>query len=282
MPVLVLVQPHGCGLTGYHCREGWRREPGRGQALPGLLQLGNLQFQVAVPSTEPKGVALAMVQGILAATHHQRENTTPPLHLGSCHLPHLQHLWCSLNPLGELVQFAMLEHVCSSLLFYIFLYFLFTFFWAGCLAGLASWFSWSIRPGTEAAGGGREERDPFCLGSPHIVGLHVMLVPIPLPSWVGDRLSAAAAVRLQVPSWARHRLTPGPPVFSYALQILSLTVWSECIVCAGACSTKSGVCGPWRAHGQILASTLLPVSLLTLPLVMVNKHWLWHTFPIDF
>lgn len=48
--------------------------------------------------------------------------------------------------------------------------------------------------GTEAAGGSREEQDLFCLGSPHIVGPHMMLVPMPLPSWVDGRLCAAVAV----------------------------------------------------------------------------------------
>lgn len=56
VPALLLVQPWGCGDTGYHCREGWRKEPGRGQALPLLLRY--LWFQVAVPSVQPRGVWL--------------------------------------------------------------------------------------------------------------------------------------------------------------------------------------------------------------------------------
>lgn len=35
----------------------------------------------------------------------------------------LQQLWCFLNALDELVKFAMLENICSSLLFYVFIYF---------------------------------------------------------------------------------------------------------------------------------------------------------------
>lgn len=57
VPALLLVQPWGCGDTGYHCREGWRREPGRGQALPVLLRY--LHFQVAVPSMQPRGLWLS-------------------------------------------------------------------------------------------------------------------------------------------------------------------------------------------------------------------------------
>lgn len=56
VPALLLVQPWGCGDTGYHCREGWRKEPGRGQALPLLLRY--LWFQVAVPSVQPRGAWL--------------------------------------------------------------------------------------------------------------------------------------------------------------------------------------------------------------------------------
>lgn len=94
-------------------------------------------------------------------------------------------------------------------------------------------------------------------------------------------MAGSVLLWLWVPEWAKRRLTwvDGPPGFSYALQILPLAARSKCIVCAGVCSTKSGVCGPWRAHGQIWASALLPINLFTLPLVMVNKHWLWHRHP---